>query len=596
MNDYERLKKEGYTEEEIKVELDKLSQVNLGPEPLGPNRVDKEVIVQDAKGIVKKTSSIMMGYNKQGLILSDGQYVSAKEFEETLNNELKSNDKDIVYVCKKTGKLVNAADIAQEILTEVVKKDSSLNLSPDEQVINQDSARISITDPRKQQEFRKGIMMLGNNNIQLPNGQYVSGQEIVSALSEYVKLTPKKTNPTPPIPPVPGEELSEIDPIPPKEELVVEKEDELLRVIRRIVQKFSWIPLLISALITILSGLGFKKEVIKEMVQKEQANLKHSTSHMQMMTDEEIKAKTYGDIVKLKTGGEIEMTTGIKYYSSSDHEQVKDSKSGTFGSVTRPEGKYDIEYISILHNGNIVHTEYGKDVSIDDTLEMVAKKLGVQKSELKMKLHIGGPVAGWVNADDIINNYTSESKKKVDANLKETEKQSGITENFNGSTITINGNITLKVVDGNGNLLPAGSIVIGSDGQKYRLDELQLETEKAMEKVDVGTKNRLNWSIHNITKEELLMAAAVGIVGTYLTSKKKKEMTDMTETQIEMIIADVRKAFDDQSEFNKAVRNITMKNPVAYMSPSEQLKQSLIDQEITIEDITTLKETGGIRR
>lgn len=574
MNEYERLKKSGYTEEEIRVELDRLSQINIKNKPLGPNREDRDVSVKDSQGIEKKTSSIMMGYNKKGIILSDGQYVSAKEFEETLNNELNSNDKDVVYASRKTGKLVKAADIAQEILNETVKKESSLNLSEDTKITNQDSAQISITDPKKQQEFKKGIIMLGNNNIKLPNGQYVSGQEIVSALNDYVKLTPTPT----------------------KTDIVVEKEDELLRVIKRIVQKFSWVPLLISAIITILSGLGFKKSVIKEMVQREQANLKHSTSHMQMMTDEEIKDMARDNVVKLKTGASVEIPAGTKYYSSSDHEQVKSSKSGTFGSVTRPEGTYNVDYISILHNGNIVHTEYDKGISVDETLEKVAKKLGVSKSELKMELHIGGPVAGWVNADELINNYTSESKKKVDANLKATEKQNGITTNFNGNTIIIDGNVTLKVVDQNGNLLPAGSIVIGSDGQKYRLDELQLETEKVMEEVAIGTKTKLNWSIHNISKEELLMAAAVGIVGTYLTSKKKKENAEMTETQIDIMISDVRKAFDDQSEFNKAVQNITMKNPVPYMSTSEQLKESLIDQEITVEDIINLKETGGMRR
>lgn len=571
MSDYERLKQQGYSEEQIKLALDQLSNIKIEKAPLGPNREDKSATVKDSEGIEKKTSHIMMGYNKKRIVLSDGQYVNEEEFEKALNENLNSNEKDAIYVCKKTGKLVESAQIAQEILKSTIKKSSTLKLSADSSIKNQNTARVSIMDS-KEKEYPKGVFMLGNGNLQLPNGQYVNGEEIAVALNDYVKLTP-----------------------PAQKEIVPSNHEEIYKVIKRIVSKFSYIPLLVSTLIMILSGLGFKDKKITEMVLQEQANLKHTTTKMQQMSEEEIKNVVYDNLVKLKTGDSVEIPSGLKYYSSSDHEKTKNSKSGTFGSVTRPEGTYNVDFISILYNGNIVHTEYNLDVGIEETLENVAQKMGVSKNDLKMELHIGGPVAGWVNADELINKSASNSHTKVNVNLKEAEKQKGVSDNFNGSTITIDNGVVLKVVDENGNLLPGGSIVTGSDGQKYRLDNLEIETEKVNTLVEVGTKKKLNWSIHNITKEELLLAASVGIIGTYLTSTKKKEMTNMTESQIENLVSEAKQKFDNQSEFQKAVINITKKNPVPSISPEEQLKQSLIDQEITVEDIDDMKRSGGLK-
>lgn len=572
MSEYEILKKQGYTEEQINLALDQLSNIKLESAPLAPNREDKSVVVKDSHGVEKKTSSIMMGYNKKGILLSDGQYVSEEEFEKALMDNLNSDKKDVIYVCKKSGKKVDSAKIAHDILKEVIKKNSSLKLSPDSTIKNQNSAKVTIIDNKKQKEYNKGVFMLGNKRIQLPNGQYVSAEEISLALNEYIKLSP--TN---------------------QKETIDQNNPEVYRVIKRIVSKFSYIPLLISTIIMILSGLGFKQEKITELVQQQQDNLKYSTTQMQQMTDNEIKDAVYDKFIKLKTGDSIEIPSNVKYFSSSDHETQKNSKSGTFGSVIRPEGKYSLEYVSILYNKNIVYVEYNTNVSIDNTLENVAQKLGVSKENLKVELHIGGPVAGWVDVDDIVNNYISSSQNQAKVNLKETEKQNGVIENFDGSIIVINGNVTLKVVDENGNLLPSGSIVVGNDGQKYRLDDLKIEKEMAMSSVEVGTKNKLHWSIHNITKEELLLAASVAIVGTYFTTKQRKEMTDMTESQIDSIVSEAQKKFDNQSEFKKAVTNITKKNPVSYVSPEEQLKQSLIDQEITVEDITEIKNSGGLK-
>ena len=46
-NEFEKLKKQGYTEEELRVKLDELSRINLSSSPLGNERDDRAVRVFD---------------------------------------------------------------------------------------------------------------------------------------------------------------------------------------------------------------------------------------------------------------------------------------------------------------------------------------------------------------------------------------------------------------------------------------------------------------------------------------------------------------------------------------------------------------------
>lgn len=71
-SDIEKLIKQGYSIEEIRVALNGLSTIALSSqekEALGEGRDDRTVYVTPQNGEEKKTSSIMMGYNKQGIEL-----------------------------------------------------------------------------------------------------------------------------------------------------------------------------------------------------------------------------------------------------------------------------------------------------------------------------------------------------------------------------------------------------------------------------------------------------------------------------------------------------------------------------------------------
>ena len=90
-SDYEALRRLGYTEEEISVSLEGLSGLGIFSSPLGSNREDKGVTISPKGAEEKRTSNIMMGYNKEGITLNDGEYVELSEFVEALESSLKED-------------------------------------------------------------------------------------------------------------------------------------------------------------------------------------------------------------------------------------------------------------------------------------------------------------------------------------------------------------------------------------------------------------------------------------------------------------------------------------------------------------------------
>ena len=115
--DYERLKKEGYTEEEIQLILqDPLSHVSLSDAPMGPGRQDKSATITDAQGNSMRTSNVMMGYNRRGLNLPSGEYVSADELSSAMTSFLMEDSENKTIVCRSTGKVVDVSSLTSTVI------------------------------------------------------------------------------------------------------------------------------------------------------------------------------------------------------------------------------------------------------------------------------------------------------------------------------------------------------------------------------------------------------------------------------------------------------------------------------------------------
>ena len=153
--------------------------------------------------------------------------------------------------------------------------------------------------------------------------------------------------------------------------------------------------------------------------------------------------------------------------------------------------------------------------------------------------------------------------------------------------------VSLKVVDDEGNLLSNGEIVTGSNGKKYRLQNISLESNLKTTEKDVYAGKHLTWSIHNVSKEFALLSAAAATMFTLLSNRERKEMVTMTSSQIDYLVRTAREKFENESEFQRAVTTITNKSIDEELTASETLKHDLISQNITVEDINSL---GGFSK
>lgn len=585
-SDIDILRKKGYTEEEIQVALNTLSKISVSPQDfqaLGLNRDDRSIIVTTNDGKTKKTSSIMMGYNKDGISLENGDYVSALEFEQALQKELESDSKDAVYVCKKTGKKVDNSKLIEEILKKVTMEMSNLRLRETNAIKNQDSVGIAIEDNRKKQEFKKGFLMLGNSQILLPTGDYILGSEIIKAINDYIKMVPNKDNISPQQHPVQSDDV------------IYSKEEETYEVIKRITKKINIVPIIIALLSTLLMGFKLEENYDYVTINTPTSKAVYDVDALVEKSEQEIVDEITKDVKDIKTGDKIEVQDGLKYHSSSDFKYGGSNRNGTFGQ-NNPTGEYNVDYISIVYNRKIVQVKYDKNQSLQQNLNLVADRLGVDVNDLESYIHLGGPVSGWVDVDDIIKSKTEQSMKDRRVLLDEKENIQGIEHNFNGTTITINDNgqnVVLDVVDENGNIISDGSIVTGSNGEKYRFQDINVEEDLTTVEQKLSTGRDLIWSIHNINKEYALASAAVATLLILLGMDRKKEMTNMTGDQIEKLVMSAKDKFDSESEFVNAVEKITKKRIDQLKIASARLKGELISQSITVDEVNNL---GGIKK
>ena len=580
-SDIEKLIKQGYSIEEIRVALNGLSTIVLSPqekEALGEGRDDRTVHITPQNGEEKKTSSIMMGYNKQGIELENGEYVNFDEVSEAINKELQTDEPNVVYVSKKTGKKIAKPEVIEELFKDVIAVSNGLKISEDNSIQNQNTARIAIEEYAKNKEHNKGVMMFGNEGIELPNGDYVLISEIESALENYVRMTPS--------------EIIEIDePTKGQDPKQKPKKEEKYRVIDRIKKKMTIIPIVIAIAGTLATGFKMEPTFTTEVVQNDRTEAIYMVDELHEKSEQELIDEAVERIQDIKTGDKIQTEEGLEYHESSTYKYGGANKSAEFGGKYREAGEYNVDYISILNDGKIVQVKYNEGESLGENLKETADRLGVSISDLESYIHIGGPVSGWVSTDDLVKFQVDKSLEDKNVILETNKNIKVENKDFNGSTISIkeNGtNVDLKVVDANGNLLKPGSIITGSNGVQYRIQDYNLEQKLDKEEKQVQTGEHLTWSIHNISSEVALLSEAASLIATKLSERDDKKMVTLTESKINELVGNARQKFEHESEFQKAVDSLVSKKIKPEIAEKANLKDALIDKQITVEDIENL--------
>ncbi len=189
---------ETHHEEEIDIGLDDLSRVKISDaansktvNSEGQIRQDRRIDLKGNDGEFHRTSNLFMGYNKEGFELPNGEYVSVDEVNAALEKALQpeeGSEKTRTIKCKTTGKTVDPEELKRVIggvAFANVRFDIRDKAPESSRVTNQETTFIRLRNERD--EFiRKGLLMLGNGKITLPNGEYVSKKDIEVALSNYL--------------------------------------------------------------------------------------------------------------------------------------------------------------------------------------------------------------------------------------------------------------------------------------------------------------------------------------------------------------------------------------------------------------------------
>ena len=495
-NDYERLKRQGYSEEEIKIILENISKIELSPSPMGPNRNDKATMVTDPSGNKMKSSNIMQGKKET---IADGEYINLKESLEVLTSYVSSNQKGRTIVCKKTGKKVDVSSFVEELKKELTNR-AKISLEGKSDVINnQNTQKVSIANNIK------GILMLGKHGCFLSNGTYVSKDEFEQALSNYVYM--KKENIS-----IPHEEKIFENEVQKKEPEISQQTEEKTKKVKRKLKLG-----LISALVSItalMAALGLTKKNISE---------EELTDYVVKKIDTKENTKSADEITKeildtIKTGDTAYLLEGEKYYYDSDSAI---DISGTIGQKNglRQSGDYVIEYFSVTHNGKIVNVTYDSRVSLKSFIEETANKLGINPTDLTVMGHArtnDGKIAGWINLEEATKQGIEKNTRQSKDIKRVINEYAGREENFDGKTISIEAEN--KIID-----LPAteGKWVIGSDGEEYYIDSINSQT--------VSHKK------HNVEAAAAAVAAiTAGATGAYLLAEnaEKKDKDNEEEKEI----------------------------------------------------------------
>lgn len=559
-------------------------------ETLGKGRQDKSVYISNQQG-EKKTSSIMMGYNKDGLLLGDGTFASTDELVEAIARATES---------------LSPGEIIVNSKKEVLNPEQLINVSrsvagkiviggPSKSITNQDTKSLGIES--KNDVVSKGFAFLGNSGIKLPSGDYVNREEFEKAINDYMIMLPKQEK-------EPIEEGLDFKPEPKKEE-----KSNIVRVVRKYKNKLSAYLAGAAAVLTLVSGF--------KMVDKQQVVTVEKTMPITIMEEQEtIKAKFEIGGIEYVYDPQAAIMQQASSFNMGDKVAVHDGQTfntnsietgrnetigeGNFKRIGKNSGDYMITGFSVVNDGKIMSAienfngdemQANLQTFIDQTLK---KYPSLKADDINIMINLGSlkdkTALGWINVSEIIKGNTVDQDKLFKV-AKEVSKEKG-KQDFNGSTITLKNGATINVVDENNGLIKSGTHVIASDGKEYVINDLMISSEKEqkpqerMETVttkETVTKKALTWSISNCELEQAivpLLGAVAAEVAVKMKNKKLEENPYLDELKDEKEyekfkekFEETKKSYEKESKFKKLINRLFPKVDHMKRLTDEQSKE-----------------------
>ena len=349
-------------------------------------------------------------------------------------------------------------------------------------------------DGRISEILKKIFLKFKNNGVNLENGDIVQLSETQDALEQYINSEQSNVN-------------------------------ETHKVIKKRKIKFWPLPLVLAAM-TVMT-LGFEKK-------------ENTITPSSVINYSEIFCDVYG------------INSEIVLDELSNVQTISNDNISFIGENQSTINSCSFNYISIQDGNQTIDIEIKQGEDIKDVIYDYYKKNYKNIEELNIKLHFDGPISGWINLNDILKNYSGNQSMQINIMLDEhyqsifsiqrkyeegenkfpiirlTLPQKNVNNgtNVDGETVQLSEDmVSIDIVDKNGNLLPEGSIVVGSNGQKYIITNLDVNTKKFLELYPNETVSELTWNIQNIKKNItlVLMPIILGLYETYMLYKLEEE-------------------------------------------------------------------------
>lgn len=595
-SDYEKLIKQGYIEAgTLVVHVDDITKLELSSQEVKPEetnqkaRQDKSVVVIDNQGHMKKVSSILLGYNKKNIKLADGSFANADELLVAMQTAISSLDAGTIVVNKK-GEALDPQSLLKVVKEAAGKVKIGQRSS---KVTNQDNRYWSVEGAKSDVEYKKGVVFLGKEGIDLKSGDYVSLDELLMALNEYMVMKP------------------ELNSIVPKPNVPENTEPLVVRVVHKYKNNLSrWLSLL-AALLILGSGIKIKdnkkmievpveyKEKVMQMVEQNQLNYNVNGMDVEF-TYETIKEAQRRIVSEMKLGDELPLQNGDELYSTSE---LTGSKA-VIGNKLRKAGNYQISGVSLVYNDNIY--AWYVDPSIDNPgfeignfINETVTKNNLDLNKIDVRLHLGNSSnytrTGWIDISKLIKEDSIE-QKAIKENSVIASTYNGAINNFTGQNIsieTINGPVTINILDNDGNLLKPGTTVVGSDGKEYMIGELsesivkvpsmQTVTKTMMEERQVVDGKKITWNIQDCSLA-VGLAPLLGAIAAAVATKKKNEQAQENPSLFEFENEEeylkfkrefetAKEDYEKNSKFKKMLKNL-------FYRKETDLLQKLTEEQI----------------
>lgn len=531
----------------IGADVSKMDRLNLETAPVDGGRYDKQVVATLQTGESKRVSNIFIGKSQasQGLALSDGSYANVEEIKKAISEELSRKTREYDGKVKVVSKKGQYFDI-NALIDSVVRSSGKITLADGSDKVKQHNYHQSIQLPNSDKTYSKGLSF-GYGQMRLPQGDYISTEELQKALGEYLLVVPKE-KPVIPVPPVPvqQEEIEQKKEEPKKENYVV-------RVTKKYKNRASKWLVGLAMVATLLSGFKIKDKTVKvkesvptrqQVVQVLKANnvdysiddLTYETNSG-ALTDEELSQI----VSSFDLGEKVKADNGLTLNTNSLLFGTNKTFGKEFELENKKAGYYAITGFSIVHNGKIVNFiedlyGEGKTANLGEFINDTLEQSGLSINDVNIRIHLGSSVdntrGGWCDITDLLKKGAITPELVKDVINKQTTYK-GSVDNFEGKYVTIlkgNKSVDIPIVNDNGNFYSEGARVLGSDGKEYIISSLTVEssiktgahTETQMQEMDreVSSGKKL---VYNIQDCDLLLAIAPLTLALASSIKTKKD-------------------------------------------------------------------------